>query len=191
MKKLLAVLAAGLVVLGCGQRNGKHTGDIRIGDAVPDFKVELLDGTTVRSGDLKGSVSVISFFTATCPDCRFSLPHIQRTYDEFTPLGVRFVNISRAVGKEEMAALWEELSLSMPYSAQEDRAGYVLFAESVIPRVYIADPGGIVRFIHTDSPNPTYEVLSAELTALLAGEQLVSDNLSLKSEEVCTDGSCD
>ena len=187
MKKIV-LLALCLALFACGRNNDKKgapTGDISVGDVLPEFSVTLPDGMAVGTADLKGAVSVITFFTATCPDCKFTLPHVQKAYDAFAPKGVRFVNISREVGAEKMAGLWQELDLTMPYSAQEDRSVYDLFADKVIPRVYISDAEGIVRFIHTDSPNPEFPVLEAELNALLLSTAPVT------AKDVCTDGSCE
>ena len=201
MRKTVWMATLCLALVACGQNNGKKTasagkapvsaeaaapaGNISVGDALPEFSVTLSDGTAVGTAGLKGAVSVVTFFTATCPDCKFTLPHVQKAYDAFAPKGVRFVNISREVGAAKMAELWQELGLTMPYSAQDDRSVYDLFAEKVIPRVYISDAQGIVRFVHTDSPNPEFPLLEAELNALLLSAS------HAKTEEVCTDGSCE
>ena len=47
----------------------------------------------------------------------------------------------------------------MPYSAQEDRKIFELFAKSVVPRIYIVDEDGIIRYIFTDNPLATFDDL--------------------------------
>lgn len=170
MKRLIILLAAGLLGASCILEKTEHPGDIGIGDPLPSFRITERDGgveRTVTTASLKGSVSVITLFSVTCPDCRATMPELQQAYEVFAPQGVRFVNISRAEGWDRVEAFWSELGLTMPYSAQEDRTVYELFAKSVVPRVYLSDEDGIVRFLHTDNPNPDFPTLSAELTSLL------------------------
>lgn len=170
MNKLIAFSAAALLCVSCVFDKTHHEGDISIGDTLPEFSITVRDGgaeNIVTTESLHGTVSVITLFTVTCPDCRASLPEIQRAYEEFAPQGVRFVNISRAQGWDKVEALWKELGLTMPYSAQEDRTVYELFAKNVVPRVYISDENAIVRYTHTDSPNPDYPSLQKELNAML------------------------
>ena len=54
----------------------------------------------------------------------------------------------------------------MLYSPQSDRTIYHLFATSRIPRIYISDSKGIIRYIHTDEVLPTCETLQAELQTI-------------------------
>ena len=55
----------------------------------------------------------------------------------------------------------------MPYSAQESRYVYNKFASTRIPRVYICDKDGIIRYIFTDDPIPVYDDLMSSLESLI------------------------
>ena len=55
----------------------------------------------------------------------------------------------------------------MPYSAQKDRVVYEKFAKERIPRVYICEKGGIIRYVYTDNPNPSYDDLKTSLEAVI------------------------
>gem|GEM_PF-5093123 len=55
-------------------------------------------------------------------------------------LGVRFICISRGETQPSVAAYWQEAGLTLPYSAQPDDAVYRLFANRIIPRVYVTRP---------------------------------------------------
>ena len=54
------------------------------------------------------------------------------------------IAISRAEGEDLVVPFWEEYGLQIPYSAQNDRRIYELFASSIIPRVYFVSAQGIV-----------------------------------------------
>ncbi len=136
---------------------------IQVGDALPQFSVLMNDDTTISTADLKGNVSCIVFFSTECEDCQQTLPILNTLYlelgigsGEMSEQQVRFVCISREQKAETVARYWEENGLSLPYSAQEDRTVYNLFAYSIVPRIYISDSGCVVRAKFDDNPVPGY-----------------------------------
>lgn len=166
MKRILRVLAAVICMAGC--INEKIEGaDLKVGDVIPDFEVVMNDGSVVDDDMLKESVSVVMFFHTSCPDCQQVLPEMQRIYDEYTPYGVNVVLISREESGASIGAYWEENGLDMPYSAQGSRYIYEKFARERIPRVYICEKGGIIRYMFTDNPNPSYDDLMYSLESLI------------------------
>ena len=166
MKKLMILFSLLGVVAGC-IREDKVAADVKVGDKLPVFEVVMNDGSVVSDASLKGNVSVVMFFHASCPDCQQALPVVQTIYDEYAQKGVVFALIGRECGKEEVMAYWEEKGLNLPYSAQKDRSVYNLFASSRIPRIYISDENGTVRYIFTDDPVPSYSDLQSSLDALI------------------------
>lgn len=141
--------------------------DLKAGDRIPEFTVTMNDGAVVNTDILSKGVSCIVFFTTGCPDCQQTLPHIQSLYDQYKSNGVQFVPISREDGADSVARYWYENSFTMPYSAQDDRRIYELFAKTRVPRVYICHKG-IIKAVFTDQPEtPTYEDLKKTVDALL------------------------
>ena len=166
MKRILGVIVVVSSLAGC--INEKIDGaDLKVGDMIPGFSVVMNDGTAVSDQSLIGNVSFIMFFHTTCPDCQQTLPIVQEIYDTYTQKGVRFAFISREEGAEEIKSYWTEQSYNMPYSTQNDRKVYNKFASSRIPRVYICDKDGIIRYIFTDDPIPTYDDLMSSLELLI------------------------
>lgn len=162
MKKIISIFAVFAVLTGCIKE--KQTGaDLEVGDTLPDFEVVMNDGSVVNDGMLKESVSVVMFFHTSCPDCQQVLPEMQRIYEEYASKDVRFAFISREESIASISSFWEEKGLEMPFSAQNDRKVYEKFANERIPRVYICGKGGIIRYIFTDDPNPSYEDLKVSL----------------------------
>ena len=142
----------------------KQTGaDLKVGDVLPDFEVMMNDGSVVTDEILKEKVSVVMFFHTTCPDCQQALPIMQNIYDEYASKGVVFVLVSREEGNEDIAGYFNENGLKMPFSAQNDRKVYELFAKTRIPRIYINDRDGIIRYIYTDDPVPSYGAIKKSL----------------------------
>ena len=170
MKGVLFYILAVAALLPCScinEEQGSTDDVVVVGDMLPDFSVTMNDGSVVTGAQLRETVSVILFFHSSCPDCRQALPRVQRLYDEYLSQGVQFALISRAETSPTIELYWTEQGFSMPYSAQNDRTVYELFAKSRVPRIYISDDSGVVRTIFTDNPVPTYEELVDALTRLL------------------------
>ena len=166
MKRVISIVTALIVMSGCIKE--KQTGaDLKVGDMMPDFEVVMNDGRLVTDDALKETVSVIMFFHTSCPDCQQVLPEMQKIYSEYQTEKVSFVLISREDTDAGIMSYWEQKGLEMPYSAQNDRSVYELFAQTRIPRVYICEKGGKIRYIFTDDPNPSYEDLKSALESLI------------------------
>ena len=135
-----------------------------VGDSLPTFQVTMNDGSTIRTSDLLGGVSVVVFFNVGCGDCRVELPEVQRLWD--LQLGVPIVLIARENTEEAIQSFWQQAQLTMPYSPQSDRKVYSLFASSRIPRIYICDDQGVIRFSHADDAMPTAEQMADEIKAI-------------------------
>ena len=138
--KGLKNITAGLMIL-CAMTSCIHedpvSDEIKIGDAIPDFTVEMTDGSIVTGASLREGVSLIMFFYSQCPDCQKTLPSVQRIYDEFIGKGVKFAIISREETSETIEPYWQECGYTMPYSPHPNRGIYHLFATIRVPRVYI------------------------------------------------------
>ena len=158
----MAVLLAGCHVVD--DENGVDP--VQVGDPVPSFSVTLQDGSVFESLNPASWPAVIVFFHTSCVDCQTTLPVIQQAYDRFQSMGVRFVCIARAEGSAQIQNFWQSHRLTLPWSAQEDRSVYSLFAASRIPRVYVVDRTGVVKAIYDDNPCPSYEDLSASILSV-------------------------
>lgn len=162
MNRILSCILMCVSLISCIKE--KQTGaNLSVGDRIPSFEIRMNDGTTVTGSQLSGGVCCIVFFSTECPDCRQTMPVVQRLYDEYSGRNVRFAIISREDDYESVSAYWRSQGFTMPYSAQSDRRIYELFARTRVPRIYICRQG-IIKSIFTDQPsNPTYETLSDAL----------------------------
>ena len=156
----------GVVVLLCVSCMGsdpEEGANLAVGDALPTFVVTMSDGTTVTTSDLLGRPSVIVFFSTSCPDCQKQLPELQRLWNATDRTEVPILLIARAQTQSDIERYWKSEGFTMAYSPQPDRSVYHLFATSRIPRIYISDRKGIIRYIHTDEVLPSCETLQEEI----------------------------
>lgn len=176
MKKvaILGVIVFTLIhIMGCGDDCddcGKEgtIGNVQVGEVVPDFSVVLNNGKTVNKKSLEGKVSIVLFFTTTCPDCRALFPSIERIYNEYKDnTNFEIVAISREQEASIVDGFWKESGYTFPYSAQKTRDVYSLFAQSIVPRVYITNEKCVVQSIFTDDPVASYDELIDVIDELL------------------------
>ena len=129
---------------------------VQVGDKVPSFSVTVTDGSETRTfstSQLTGE-TVIVFFNTWCSDCQRELPLLNDYYLQHkADSGFQMIAISRAEGADAVSQFWSEYSLQIPYSAQDDRRIYDLFASSVIPRIYFVSPQGIITRIEVEHVN--------------------------------------
>ncbi|MBR5192928.1 MAG: TlpA family protein disulfide reductase [Bacteroidaceae bacterium] len=131
--------------------------NLMVGDKIPSFSITMNNGETISDKDLNGQLSLIVFFNTKCKDCQKELPVIQRFYDTFPEYPL--ICISRAETESSIAEYWKENKLTLPYSAQKDKAIYEKFAYQGIPRIYIVSPEGIILHIFTDNPLADFATL--------------------------------
>lgn len=156
------VCAAVALLLGSCVSDREPESFVVAGDRLPSFTVTMNDGSVVESpSSLEGKVSVIAFFSTTCPDCRAELPELQAAYEQSDE--AVFVLIAREEDAASIEAYWHDNGLTLPYSAQPDRAIYNVFAASGIPRVYIAD-----RSLTVAAQYGPEGVSAGELSALIS-----------------------
>lgn len=144
------IMLACLVLWGCGNIHEEDdvVERIVVGSRVPIFSVNVVDyeglTTSFSTNRLYGE-TVIVFFSTQCKDCQRELPELNDYYLKHKDDdGFQMVAISRAEGEQSVADFWSANNLQIPYSAQEDRKIYDLFASSVIPRVYFVSSSGII-----------------------------------------------
>lgn len=167
--RLMSFLWLGCMLLSAcidGDDVEEGTIDLQAGNRIPVFTVQMNDGQTITNESLTGKPSLIVFFYTGCPDCKKELPVLQNIYENYAQK-INMVCISREEGAADVEQYWKANGFTLPYSAQEDRTIYYLFAKSGIPRVYVTDSKLIIRRVFTDNPLASYEELSHAIEAAL------------------------
>lgn len=153
---------------GCVSESEPDGPSLAVGDSLPQFSVIMNNGELVTDLTLKGKVPVIVFFNTGCRDCQKELPVVQELWEQYKDVSdVKIVPIAREETKEEILEYWNTHNLTLPFSPQEGREVYNLFAPNVIPRIYVADKKGVIKACFDDSDMPSLNTLTAIIAGLI------------------------
>lgn len=76
--RVLKTVICSLVILLAGCAGGAEPGEVAIGQRPPSFSLTSLDGSTVTSRSLEGSVVVLNFWATWCATCASELPDLKQ-----------------------------------------------------------------------------------------------------------------
>ncbi|HVF43023.1 MAG TPA: TlpA disulfide reductase family protein [Pyrinomonadaceae bacterium] len=76
---IIAVIClAAAATAGCASGQAVKPEDVVVGNTIPDFSLESLDGKTVSKDSLKGEPVVLNFFASWCTNCRAEIPELKQ-----------------------------------------------------------------------------------------------------------------
>lgn len=159
------LLMLALALTACVNDSDVPADSLQPGDMLPEFSVVMSDGSIVSTRSLSGRRSVICLFNTGCQDCRQELPELQRAYEICSAMDSQpqFVCIARDENAADIAEFWKTNNLTLPYSSQDGRSIYELFAKSGIPRIYISDESLKIIAAYGDTSMPTADEIVRQL----------------------------
>ena len=117
-----------------------------VGAPAPDFELTLMDGSKVRSADLKGQVVVLNFWATWCGPCRVELPTLDSYYAIQRKHGLKVYAITTedSVPLHKLKALFNSMTIpavrkikgpygpltGVPTNFVIDRAGKLRYAKA-------------------------------------------------------------
>jgi cytochrome c biogenesis protein CcmG, thiol:disulfide interchange protein DsbE len=142
-----AVLLTAVLFLTLLTAAGSANAALRIGDTAPSMTLSGVDGTPVRIPEsLKGKVVLLHFWQIGCSSCRLEMPAMDGLYGQYRRKGLEVLAINIGQKKETVKAFAAELGLSYPILIDMDGKSAALFGVSDLPRTYVIDRNGVVRY---------------------------------------------
>jgi thiol-disulfide isomerase/thioredoxin len=144
-----------------------------VGQAAPDFELELLEGGRMSMEKHRGKEIVILDFWATwCGPCIRAMPILMEVAQDYSDKGVVLYAINLREQPQMVRAFLEKQKWELKAPLDQDGAVAGLFRVRGIPQTVIVDREGIIRGVHVGfSPNLKSQ-LTSELDALInSGEK--------------------
>ena len=160
---------AGASDLGLSLQSWDDYAPVGIDEPLPQFDVALADGGRLRSADLEGEVTVLTFWATWCGACGLEMP-VLRTLDARLGDRVQFYGINRDSGsKNERVVKIHDYAkakgISFPHALDSGRVAAAFGVEG-IPHTVVVDRRGRIRHVHVGRVSERR--LGRELEALLA-----------------------
>ncbi len=111
---------------------------------LPDFAVETLEGTTLRTADLKGKGVIVNFWATWCPPCKAEIPDLialqERYRDHVVVLGLSMDEI----GADQVRAFVTAHEMNYPVAMVTPALERLFPPMASLPTSYIVDRDGLV-----------------------------------------------
>ncbi|WP_179862353.1 TlpA family protein disulfide reductase [Longibacter salinarum] len=155
------------------------------GPRAPDFALTQMNGETFQLSRHRGEVVVLNVWATWCPPCRVEIPGFVELQDQFAEDGVQFVGLSvDEQGLDAVREFGRTNELNYPQVASRSVAWKKYGQTRTVPRTYVIDKAGRVRYRHTGlllkgALEPVLNELSAE-------EYSASEMSALEADEMTT-----
>jgi thiol-disulfide isomerase/thioredoxin len=162
---LAAVLVIVLLAIGIAQRKPSDGNDQigrLVGQPAPEITLALLDGSTLRLSDLRGSVVVLNFWASWCAPCQSELPRFQaisanaaQTGDPIKIIGVGLKNDYDENARDLVADLGLTFPIGRDTAGDDARRGAIelAYGVSTYPATVFIRPDGTVDAIYLGEMN--------------------------------------
>jgi cytochrome c biogenesis protein CcmG, thiol:disulfide interchange protein DsbE len=139
---------------------------LRIGSALPSVTLSGADGVPVRIPEsIKGKVVILHFWQIGCSSCKLEMPALDELYKQYQRKGMVVLAVNVGQPKEKVRTFAAELGASYPLLVDPDEKGARLLGVTDVPRTYVIDRNGIVRYRIVGSATP--ETLKKLILSLL------------------------
>lgn len=130
---------------------------IKIGDKAPTFEIMSIDNHPLSIPVAKPALLIL--FSHTCPDCKALLDELQEHLNSDSLLPT-IIAISRGGEVEEITSFRDTNGYSIDMAADTESRIYYQYATMYVPRCYLIDSEGIVRFM-------TYEYTEGDIEQIV------------------------
>lgn len=165
MPRRRALLGAG-AALGAGAMLGLTACSGR--EQAPDSNFVLLDGSALRTADLKGKVTLVNFWATTCVTCVKEMPALVATHQKFAARGYDTVAVAMSYDPPAWVVNFAQ-SRQLPFKVALDNTGDIAKAwgdVKLTPTTYLIDKQGqiVKRYVG----EPEMQALHTLIEKLLA-----------------------
>ncbi|PKN19136.1 MAG: TlpA family protein disulfide reductase [Deltaproteobacteria bacterium HGW-Deltaproteobacteria-6] len=120
---------------------------LRIGDVPPSITLRDVNGLPVRIPEsVRGKVVILHFWQIGCSSCKLEMPAMDKLRNQYRQKGLEIMAVNIGQTKERVKTFAAELGVSYPLVIDEDKKSAGLYGVTDVPRTYVIDRKGIVRY---------------------------------------------
>ena len=139
---------------------------LKVGEAVPQWTLESLDGTTISLADFNGKIVLIDFFYKSCGPCIAAMPGLQRLHEKYQDNGFAIIGIDPYDTPEEVSEMLNKrgITYTILFSGKELPNEYHVDG---YPNLFLLDREGKLIQFYLGYRQDLDELLEKELVKLL------------------------
>jgi peroxiredoxin len=121
----------------------------------PESSFVLLDGTSVKTADFKGRVTLVNFWATSCTTCVAEMPQMVATYDKFKNRGFDTVAVAMRYDPPAYVVNFAQ-SRQLPFKVAIDNTGMVAKAWGEVkltPTTYLVNKRGEIVKRYVGAPD--------------------------------------
>ena len=144
---------------------------LNVNDTAKDFTVEMVNGEPIQLSDLKGKVVLLNFWATWCAPCIrefYEMPSkIVEKYknEDFVFIPIAIGEDNAFVSKKMTYLKGKEIVFNAGFDPEKKI--WNKYAKGAIPKNFIIDKKGIIRFISTGNNGTNVDNLAKEIKKLL------------------------
>jgi peroxiredoxin len=149
--KTVTYCAGALIALAVGY--GAYTASDST--VAPESSFVLLDGTSVKTADFKGRVTLVNFWATSCTTCVAEMPQMVATYDKFKNRGFDTVAVAMRYDPPAYVVNFAQ-SRQLPFKVAIDNTGMVAKAWGEVkltPTTYLVNKRGEIVKRYVGAPD--------------------------------------